>query len=243
MKSDDTYKFYSQIYDDFKGDRSANVRLLTRLIEKHKPDATSLLELACGTGSIAQGLSKSYIVTGLDNSKHMLQIAKTKLPPDHLIRGDMASFELSQKFDVIYCVHNSMNHLDSFGLWEAVFERVHAHLHKNGVFIFDFNPVDKMERLSRSGSFVRQIGKHYVVSQVTKKPYPETSYGWHVKLFLNQKGDKYVLKHSVIHAASYPFSQVTTALSRCFSIAESFVLEQSEMADDVGRAYYVCVKK
>jgi hypothetical protein len=57
----------------------------------------------------------------------MLEVAAAKLPGVPLVEADMTQFELGERFDVVLCVYDSINHLLEFGQWEAVFDRVHEH--------------------------------------------------------------------------------------------------------------------
>lgn len=237
-----TYTAYAEIYDNYKGDRSENIARLEALIKRHHPAALTLLDLACGTGAIAAGLVGKYLVTGVDNSPAMLRIAKTKLPDMQFVQADMTSFSLGQKFDVVYCLHNSVNHLLTFHEWEKMFAQVARHLKQHGVFIFDVNPLARLDGLILRGLSIRQLGQDYVATQVL----PDVArgrYQWDVKIFQHQKRETYKLVHEAIPVSAFQDEQLHDALVKKFTIAESFVVETAKAFDDIGRAYYVCVKK
>jgi ubiquinone/menaquinone biosynthesis C-methylase UbiE len=78
------YRMFSRFYDLVMGDRSQVATYLCSLIKRYKPDAKSILEIACGTGGILGFLSESYEVAGLDRSRAMLSIARQKLPWNQL---------------------------------------------------------------------------------------------------------------------------------------------------------------
>lgn len=235
-----TYHAYADIYDRFKGDRSSSVELILSLIGKYKHDAHSVLDLACGTGSIARALVDHFAVFGLDNSISMLRIARQKVPAAHFVRGDMESFKLGMSFDVIYCLHNSANHLLSFQQWENMFSAVAHHLVTGGIFIFDFNPVDKMDRLTTVGPCTTSVGDDYVITQVIKEE-AAGHYIWDTKILLKKKG-RHILYDEPVKVSSYPEHKIAEALRAKFKIAEHFELENPATPDDVGRVYYVCVK-
>ncbi len=136
-----SYEFFAQFYDAVQGDRAEHARYLRSLIRKHAARARTVLELACGTGSILKQLWTHYEVTGLDLSKEMLEIAAEKVPGVPLFRADMRTFDLGERFDVVLCVYDSINHLLRFDEWKTVFARAHDHLNEEGVFIFDINTV------------------------------------------------------------------------------------------------------
>jgi ubiquinone/menaquinone biosynthesis C-methylase UbiE len=75
-----SYDIFGKFYDAVMGDGSESAKHLSDLIRLSKPDATKLLELGCGTGSILKHLQDSYDVSGLDLSTKMLAIARKKVP-------------------------------------------------------------------------------------------------------------------------------------------------------------------
>lgn len=238
-KATGTYTAYAGVYDSFKGDRSETIRLLASLIRKHHPEAKTLLDLACGTGGIAQGLIDSYELVGLDNAPAMLRLAREKLPHTPLLLANMVDFKIKQKFDVIYCLHNSVNHILTFHEWQSMFTNVAAHLNKNGIFIFDINPIEKMDELAQSGPFVTQVRQDYVITQVTKDAIESGLYDWGVKIFSRHRGNNFLLHDEIIKVSSHPLDQVSHALMNNFDIVDFFILNQADKSEDIGRAYYV----
>ncbi len=238
-----TYTAYAEIYDAYKGDRSENIARLEGLIKKYRPSATTVLDLACGTGAIAAGLMGKYLITGVDNSPAMLRIAQAKLPQVRFLQADMTNFVLDHKFDAVYCLHNSMNHLITFSTWGDTFKHVAAALNKGGVFIFDFNPLEKLEAMTSWGLGAVQVGDDYVMTSVVKDAHKQNHYHWNVKVMTHQRKDNYVLEHEKIAVTAYPFEQIDKALSKYFTVTEFFVIDQAAKHEDIGRAYYICTKK
>ena len=80
------YSAFAEIYDevmrdvDYEGWSEHVINLCNRFdIEVHK-----ILDLACGTGSLAIRLARmGYQVTGVDQSRQMLQIARKKIEREH----------------------------------------------------------------------------------------------------------------------------------------------------------------
>jgi predicted TPR repeat methyltransferase len=134
-----TYDIFAPFYEAVQGDRAEEVTYLGSLIERHHPRATTVLELACGTGSVLEQLEPRYELTGVDLSERMLELAAQKLPRARLVQADMAGLDLGETFDVVLCVYDSINHLLSFEQWEAVFDRARDHLNDRGLFVFDIN--------------------------------------------------------------------------------------------------------
>lgn len=238
-KTKDTYTVYAAMYDDFKGDRYETIELLKGLIENYRPTAKSVLDLACGTGGIARGLVGRFDIVGLDNASAMLDLAKKKLPDMPLVNANMIDFKINQKFDVVYCLHNSVNHLLTLCEWQSMFSNVADHLNNGGIFIFDINTVEKMDMYARSGIGTTQIGQDYLMTQVTKDSSKPNFYSWHVKIFSKQKRNNFLLHHELIKVSAFPLDQVEQALTNSFTILGSFILDKAEKDEDIGRAYYV----
>jgi len=63
-------------------------REIRRLISKYKKSlGNDLLEVGCGTGNYLRCLSKDFSCTGLDISKNMLRIARSKIGNVRFIEG------------------------------------------------------------------------------------------------------------------------------------------------------------
>jgi ubiquinone/menaquinone biosynthesis C-methylase UbiE len=144
------YDAIAQFYDSVVAEPAEKAQWLKRLIREHYPAAGRVLELACGTGSLLEGLAKEYQVVGLDNSKEMLRVARKRLPDTEFILADMANFDLGQKFDAILCIYDSINHLTRFSDWQTMFTKVAEHLEPGGLFIFDMNTVEFLNKLNTS---------------------------------------------------------------------------------------------
>src|SRR6202035_2181912 len=123
-----------------------------RCIEEYSPTASSLLELGCGTGAVLHGLSAVTSLAGMDISSNMLDIARARLPGVQFIHGDISSFDLERKFDVIVCTYDVLNHLAEFDRWISCFACTGKHLAEGGLFIFDINTAGHLDRGARARS-------------------------------------------------------------------------------------------
>ncbi|MFN0110931.1 MAG: class I SAM-dependent methyltransferase [Blastocatellia bacterium] len=105
-----------------------------------------ILDLCCGTGQIAAGLSEQgYQVTGLDGSVAMLKIARENAPGVEFIQRDARAFELPQSFECVISAFDSLNHVMELEELTAVFRRVYESLTDEGIFLFDLNLEDASE--------------------------------------------------------------------------------------------------
>ena len=108
-----------------------------------------ILELACGAGRILSHLGKAgFRVTGVDNSRPMLDLARQRLAEDSrlerrvkLEEADMRAFSLHGRFHMALCAIYSFMHLMTAEDEAACLSSVHRHLIPGGLFIVDvFNP-------------------------------------------------------------------------------------------------------
>src|ERR1039458_810939 len=165
-------------------------------IDKLLPEASSLLELGCGTGAILAGLSSLPSLTGLDRSPEMLAIARDKVPQARLIEGDIATFDIGERFDVVMCVFDTLNHLPSFSLWNDLFERTYDHLVEGGLFIFDVNPIGQLRQLGEAPPWVHDFDGNTVIMDVQLDH--DDLWIWEIKVFEHVGEDRFILHHERI---------------------------------------------
>ncbi len=93
-------RFYDAVYGS--KDYAAEAETLLALIDRHKRrPAATLLDVGCGTGAHLPYLVDHFAVEGLDLDPGMLQIARGRVPGVTFHPGDMASFDLGRRFDVV----------------------------------------------------------------------------------------------------------------------------------------------
>src|SRR5215471_2483290 len=178
------YQKFGSFYDAVMGDRAESAAFVHRLIQKHKPDAKTLLELACGTGAVLKHLAKHYEVAGLDISPEMLSVARKKLPETPFYQASLATFEVARKFDVIICVFDSINHVLSFADWRRIFRRVAERLAEGGLFLFDINTQRKLQRLIQERPWVHPFEDNLLIMDVTDAGHGVSN--WNIKVFARQ---------------------------------------------------------
>lgn len=234
-------KLYAQtarFYDAVMGDRTDMAAYVRHLIVHNKPDAKTLLEVACGTGALLKLLARFYAVVGLDVSPQMLSLARKKLPHASFFRQDMVSFHLGRKFDVIICVFDSINHVLRFAGWEKVFRRVALHLHEEGLFVFDINTVAKLQRRIRTPSLVHAFGSNTLIMDVTDEGRGIAN--WNIKVFEYKGRNRDRLFEENIKEAAFPVDTIKRALRKHF--AEIRVIDplNPRPSTKSDRLYFVC---
>lgn len=235
------YDVFAEFYDATMGDRSRNVAFVEGLIGRNKPKGKKLLELACGTGAILKALSGKYEVSGLDVSRGMLAKAGKKLPKAKFYLQNMAGFRVDEKYDVILCLFDSINHLLTFKEWEQVFSRAEKHLNGGGVFIFDMNMPDKLKLISSLRPAVIRSGKNVTIMDVTS---PEAGLtDWHITVFEHKKGNVYERHEDMARETSFPAQTVKKALARLYGKVTMATAEKRRSKAGPGRVFFCCRKK
>lgn len=146
-KDSAVYDAFADIYDQVMRDvdYASWAQHIANLVKRFKIRGKKLLELACGSGSMAVQLDrKGFHVTGIDRSEAMLRHAQLKaalldcqIP---LYKADMESFSslgLERDFDLVTCLYDSMNYLLEETKIVSTFQEVYNHLRPGGGFIFD----------------------------------------------------------------------------------------------------------
>lgn len=161
-------RVYDAIMADIEYDGWAEFILDYLRAEGSRPQ--SVLDLACGTGASTRPFAQRGLeVTGLDLSPEMLAVAARELPDVTFTSGDLRTFDLGRRFDLVTCVFDSLNNLtDPADLGRAL-ERARAHLRPGGFLVFDVN--------TRAG--VRDLWEGDVIEGVAELPEGgEVHYHW-----------------------------------------------------------------
>ena len=112
----------------------------------------TVLDLACGTGSLTWELARrGYEMIGVDRSPEMLAQAAEKeedvpIPPLFLCQP-MEKLDLYGTIDACVCCLDSVNYVTDSAKLERAFQRVHLFLMPGGLFLFDVNTPEKLERM------------------------------------------------------------------------------------------------
>jgi SAM-dependent methyltransferase len=235
-----SYDTFSKFYDAVMGDRAEATECLREFIRKGCPEAKKVLELGCGTGSVLKHLAKEYEVCGLDQSRKMLSIARKKVPQARLFQQDMVRFSLPERFDVVCCVFDSINHVLRFAGWKELFANVCRHLSDGGVFIFDVNTQEKLNRHISEPAWVHPFGNNLLIIKVSDAPNHASN--WNIRVFEHTKGNRYLLHEENIQEAAFPTSKIVAALKAHFRRVTVIDTDRSRPSTHSERLYFVCKK-
>lgn len=127
---------YDLLYS-FK-DYEAEASAIAALIGARNPGASSVLDVACGTGVHLGHLRATYPdVAGIDVEPGMLEVARERLPGVPLVLADMRTFDLGRSFDAVTCLFSSVGYLADTAELTGAISRMAAHLAPGGVLVVD----------------------------------------------------------------------------------------------------------
>ena len=149
------YSSLARAYDDLTGDVAYEKRAdyLEKLFGRSHITVHTVLDLACGTGSLTRELAeRGYEMIAVDGSEEMLAAAMEKsgsvegVAPVFLHQS-MPKLDLYGTVDAAICCLDSLNYLTAPGDVQRTFERLHLFIAPGGVLIFDINTVAKLPAL------------------------------------------------------------------------------------------------
>lgn len=151
------YRDFSAFYDLLMQDvdYAARAEYLLSLFEKFDSRPDSVLDIACGSGSLCVELVRRGVdVVGVDASADMLAKAVEKLPQALWLRQDMRELDLYGTVSGAVCVLDSLNHLCRTADVAQVFRRARLFVEPGGLLIFDVNTPYKHREVLADRSFV-----------------------------------------------------------------------------------------
>ncbi len=166
------YHSFSYFYDKLTSNISYKERAeyFDMLIKKHNGKKNLLLDLACGTGSLSEEMSRmGYDVIGVDASEEMLNEALDKKFDSGLniqyLCQDMTRLDMFGTIDVTICALDSINHLNSFEDIRTTFAKVSLFCEPGGLFIFDINTPYKHKNILGDNTFIYDMEEVFCVWQ------------------------------------------------------------------------------
>ncbi|MDT0270822.1 class I SAM-dependent methyltransferase [Streptomyces sp. DSM 44915] len=144
--SDETTGAYSpehaEIYDFVHAARgrdwAAEAEDYHRLIRRWRPDAASLLDVACGTGAhLASFVEHFDRAEGLELSAGMREMAGQRLPGVPVHAGDLREFDLGRTYDAVVCLCFSVAFSHSVAELRSAVAAMARHLTPGGVLVIE----------------------------------------------------------------------------------------------------------
>ena len=169
------------------------LRFFRRLLRRFGVKADSVLDLACGTGSLSVLLAKSgFSVLGVDRSEEMLTVAAEKAMEleenqPFFVAQPMQRLRIPEPVDACVCALDSINYVTKPQDVQKAFRRVYEALRPGGLFVFDINTPYKLESLDGQMFLDETEDSYCVWRAVYDKRHDLCRYG--MDLFQRQNDD------------------------------------------------------
>lgn len=130
-------EIYDLIYAEFKNYAEESARLAA-LLRRVNPSCRSVLDVACGTGEHMRHLAADgFRVDGIDLDERFLQIAARKNAQSRIWCSDMASFDISERYDAIVCLFSSIGYVRTLERLAESLRCFRRHLNVDGVIVVE----------------------------------------------------------------------------------------------------------
>ncbi len=138
--------FYTEIakyYDDIFPTGAAQLQLIKETAGKPPKD---ILDVACGSGGYSKSLSdRGYSITAIDlDEKMVLSLKEKDKKINSLVLNMLNINDLSGTFDLIFCIGNSLVHLDSLYEIELFLKSCKNKLKPDGKLILQIINYDRI---------------------------------------------------------------------------------------------------
>jgi SAM-dependent methyltransferase len=135
------YRATAGVYDLLQAvlrkDYAAEADELRALVHSRSPQASTLLDVACGTGAHLAHMRRWYDVAGVDVEPAMLEQARRRLPDVPLDVGDMRTLDLGRRFDVVVCLFSAIGYMRSAAELARAVDAMARHVSPGGVLVVD----------------------------------------------------------------------------------------------------------
>ena len=220
-------------------DRSNYWFFLNNIIKNYNPDTKKILDVACWTWEVFKFLDKKYEKHWIDLSEEMLNIARNNFKDCYFYNQNMNNISLNIKFDFIYSIFDSINHLINYRDWELFFEKSFNLLNNDWVFVFDINTQYKLNLVWNYKPMICNDEKDIIIFSTYKEDSWITS--WNIKFFKNVKENLFELNEERIDEISYPIEKIKKTLKKFKKI---IIVDENNnpINETTQRAFFICIK-
>ena len=211
------YETLALCYDGFTTDINYPkwADYVERQFSRSKRPIHTVLDLACGTGSLSWILAqRGYEMIGVDFSPDMLSQAMEKYSegvkeaPVFLCQS-MDKLDLYGTVDACLCMLDSVNHVIDPKQLQRAISRVHLFLEPGGLFLFDVLTPQHLQNLE-GGMFLDETEDAYCVWRTEYEPRRRIC-TYAMDLFLRE-GDLWSREQEVHEEFAYTTEEITTYL-------------------------------
>ncbi|PRY00458.1 class I SAM-dependent methyltransferase [Allonocardiopsis opalescens] len=131
-------EIYELFYTNRGKDHAREAADVAALVRERCPGASSLLDVACGTGAHLRHFTGHFArAEGLELAEDMAAIAARRAPGARVTVGDMRDFALGRRFSAVTCMFSSIAHLSGQAELDAAFACFARHTEPGGVLVVE----------------------------------------------------------------------------------------------------------
>lgn len=123
-----------ELYDGVQSD-SDSARICRALIDRHQPEARTLLDFGCGTGRDLEELAQHFDCIGVDLQPCLVDYARRTRPELDFRVGDMRTVRFGDTVGVLACLGNSLAYVHDNQDVQAAFRTFAAHAHPDTLLV------------------------------------------------------------------------------------------------------------
>lgn len=213
------------------------------LIENHIFSGT-LVDLGCGSGVLFEYLEDSLTSIGVDISENLISEAKKNAPHATYVHADITQYQYDKKADVVTCLFDTMNHLDTITNVKKVIDNMSAMLSSGGVAIFDMLGQEELSQLV-SQSFVLPLETDFGTAYFQASSEDAKEVEWQIDMFIKEEDDRYQKEVITFNEQYYNLEEIYAYAKTKFSHILLYTAsgEKVETINDcTERLFFVCRK-
>ena len=136
--TDELADVYDLIFHSRGKDYGAEAAEVVRQVRRRYPEASSLLDVGCGTGNHLEHFRAVFDhVEGVEPALPMRRQAEKKFPSLRIHAADMRDFRLDRDFDAVSCMFGPIGYMADEAQLRAAVGCMAAHLVPGGVLVLD----------------------------------------------------------------------------------------------------------
>lgn len=246
-----SYGFLAGCYDALTTDVRYDIwaDYLEKHFKKRGLPGKTILDLACGTGSLTRELAeRGYEMIGVDLSPEMLSEAADKnrdttdIAPIFLCQS-MDKLDLYGTIDACVCCLDSVNYVIDPRKLKKAFARVHLFMMSGGLFIFDINTVEKLKALDGQ-VFLDETEDTYCVWRAEYEPRRHIC-SYFMDIFRESEDGRWVRGEELHEERAYTTAELTGYLQEAgfVDIRQYGELKMGAPKEGEERIFFVAKKK
>lgn len=212
---------YSQVYNDVRQGYnyfSYNVfKNFIKYCNKGNLSFKNHIDLACGTGVFCIEMKKAGFNTkGIDISNGMISRARENAYKQNMDIpfevGNMLNYYDGNKYDLVTCNYDAINHLLQLHEWMTMFKNVYNMLVHNKYFLFDFNTFKNYHKLCNMQPIKETIENctyHRIVKALN-----EYQIAFEFKYTINNSNGSTKVFHEIVEESFYDNEVVFNAIKK-----------------------------